>query len=102
MKPSAVDLYNLTVCGDVTATLRAKATDCEHIPCVVEGFDSYNLCLTGNLAKTIQAERSDSEHIPCVVLAIENDPTIKIDSKGVAFSLRSREFKDPQIIVTNK
>lgn len=32
-------------------------------------------------------------------IAFENDPTIKIDSDGVAFSLRAREFKDPQCVV---
>lgn len=28
----------------------------------------------------------------------ENDPTLKIDTEGVGFSLRAREFKDPQIV----
>ena len=31
-------------------------------------------------------------------IALLNDITIKIDDSGVAFSLRSRDFKDPQTI----
>lgn len=37
-------------------------------------------------------------HEPIVCYAIENDPTLKIDTKGVGFSLRAREPKDPQIV----
>lgn len=29
-----------------------------------------------------------------------NDPTIKIDVRGVAFSIRAREYKDVQCVVT--
>ncbi|MBQ1573159.1 MAG: hypothetical protein IIZ78_18660 [Clostridiales bacterium] len=35
----------------------------------------------------------------CEPIAIANDITIKIDRGGVAFSLRSRDYKDPQIVV---
>ena len=37
-------------------------------------------------------------HEPIVCYAVENDPTLKIDMRGIGFSLRAREFKDPQIV----
>ena len=35
----------------------------------------------------------------CEPISIANDITIKIDREGVAFSLRSLDYKDPQIVV---
>ena len=36
---------------------------------------------------------------PVVIYAIEDDITPKIDEVGTAFSLRAREWKNPQIII---
>lgn len=33
--PMAVDLYNQTITGDVSKTLNNRATDSDHIPCVI-------------------------------------------------------------------
>ena len=40
-------------------------------------------------------------YVPMIVETISfmNDPTIKIDEDGIAFSLRSRDYKDPQCVV---
>ena len=35
-------------------------------------------------------------------IALVNDVTIKIDESGIAFSLRSRDFKDAQIVVVRE
>lgn len=77
----AVDLYNQVLPGDICMTLRQKAADSDHIPCVIieqepiafttEGFDGYNLQSTGALAKTITSGRNDTHNIPLVMLRRE-------------------------------
>ena len=49
-----------------------------------------------DIAPTLREQMK--HHEPIVCYAIENDPTVKIDTDGVGFSLRAREFKDPQIV----
>ena len=46
------DAYNQCLTGRVAKTLNNRATDSDHLPCVVEviGADIYNLALTGNKA----------------------------------------------------
>lgn len=34
-----------------------------------------------------------------VCYALYNDPTLKIDENGIGFSLRSRDYKDPMVVV---
>ncbi len=77
-KAIAVDLYNQVLTGDICMTLRQKAADSDHIPCVIieqepiafttEGFDGYNLQSTGTLAKTVTSGRNDTHNIPLVML----------------------------------
>lgn len=54
MEPVAIgaDLYNQSLTGTVAKTLNSRATDSDHIPCVIEviGADIYNLALTGDKA----------------------------------------------------
>lgn len=49
-----------------------------------------------DIAPTLREQMK--HHEPIVCYAIENDPTLKIDTEGVGFSLRAREPKDPQIV----
>lgn len=52
--------------------------------------------MTEDVSPTLREQMK--HHEPIVCYAIENDPTVKIDARGVGFSLRAREFKDPQIV----
>ena len=65
--------------------------------------DFYNLTLTGRVCMTISGAASDSHHIPCVIterepIAFTTEMTPKVDGGGIAFSLRSRDYKDAQCI----
>ena len=64
----------------------------------VASIDCYSQTLEGDIASTLRNSRADSDHVPCCVIAIEDDPTPKVEV-GVAYSLRSRDFKEPQCVL---
>ena len=61
---------------------------------VCYGFN--NQAITGDVAMTLRNRGADSDHIPVVCATTEMTP--KTDEDGVSFSLRSRDYKDPQIV----
>lgn len=64
-----IDLYNLSLTGDVGRTLTAARNDNEHMPCVlIMGFDAYNQAVTGNVSKALTNKATDSDHIPIVAI----------------------------------
>ena len=52
---------------------------------------------------TIKSARSDNEHTACVMIrqdpiAFTTEMTPKVDGEGIAFTIRSRDYKDAQCI----
>ena len=73
----------------------------------VIAVDFYNLALTGGVCMTVRAKTGDNEHTPCVLIpkepiAFTTEMTPKVDGGGIAFSLRSRDYKDAQCIAIKK
>ena len=69
-----VDLYNQSLTGNKSMTLRAKNNDCDHIPCVVylAGFQGQNSITAGGVS--YEAEKSPTLRagvIPSTVYAID-------------------------------
>ena len=69
---------------------------------LVCGVDVYNQATTGSVSMPLRSKNADSDHVPVVLVNFENDPTIKVDTDGVAFTLRSREYKDPQCVLVKE
>ena len=89
---------------DIAPALREQMKHHEPIVCYSVGADltwqgCSGLTQTATTLDTAARTLSKSQPKTCaVIVAVENDPTIKIDTDGVGFSLRAREFKDPQIV----
>lgn len=77
-KPIAIgaDLYNQNLTGTVAKTLNSRATDSDHIPCVIEviGADIYNLALTGDKACSLTSEGWTSTGTCPKVLILDHHP----------------------------
>ena len=70
---------------------------------ITYGVDCYNQTQTEEVCKSLNSAATDSDHVPCVyganrVFNIMPDVTPKIGEEEVAFSLRSRDYKDAQCI----
>lgn len=90
------------VCEEVTPTIREHMGDNQTAVAytVDMGGGKSSVCTYQEQSPTTAARTlSKSQPKTCaVIVAVENDPTLKIDTEGVGFSLRAREFKDPQIV----
>lgn len=93
-----VDMYNQSTTGKVSRTLKCPKGG-DDIPCVVtfepgiasrDGGHVYE-----NVSGTLRATPGDNQ----MTVAFTTEMTPKVDTKGKAFSLRERDYKDPQAIV---
>lgn len=93
-----VDMYNQSTTGKVRRTLKCPKGG-DDIPCVVtfepgiasrDGGHVYE-----NISGTLRATPGDNQ----MTVAFTTEMTPKVDTKGKAFSLRERDYKDPQAIV---
>lgn len=86
------------VSEEVSPTLRNNMGDNQTAVAytVDMGGGKSSVCAYDTAARTLS--KSQPKTCALQIIAIENDPTVKIDMGEVGFSLRAREFKDPQII----
>lgn len=70
------DAYNQCLTGRVAKTLNNRATDSDHLPCVIEviGADIYNLALTGDKACSLTSEGWTSTGTCPKVLILDHHP----------------------------
>lgn len=70
------DAYNQCLTGRVAKTLNSRATDSDHLPCVVEviGVDIYNLALTRDKACSLTSEGWTSTGTCPKVLILDHHP----------------------------
>jgi len=97
-----------------------RMPDKNNFTCVIDsapsmtfcGVDIYNLQETDEVGRTLTtASGGLNEHIPCVIedvphisspsISMTTEMTPKVDENGVAFSLKARDYKDPQCVVDN-
>lgn len=99
MTAVGVDCYNIETTGEVAKTHTAGRNDKSNIPCVVT-FEPGIASRDGGhvyegVSGTLRATPGDNQ----MTVAFTTEMTPKVDTKGKAFSLRERDYKDPQAIV---
>lgn len=103
-KIQGFDAYNQAMTGDVSKPPTNKATDSDHIPIILDNHpnDSRVKISDDGKVQTLSSRMgTGGGNVPMVMegpICTTTEMTPKVDSKGVAFSLRGKDYKDPQCV----